>query len=62
MGVEETESLTVRSAPVREGDVLLGDRLPDDNPPRFPFSWALRRVVGVQQEPSADRATAVLCL
>ncbi len=30
--------------------------------PRFPFLGALRRVVGVQQEPSAERATAVLCL
>jgi len=54
-GVEETDSLIARRATARKRDVLLGDRLSDDGPPRFPFLRGSRRVIGVQQEPSADR-------
>lgn len=62
VSMEETEPLIARNALSWKRDVLLCYRLPGDNPPRFPFLRALRRVVGVQQESSAGRATTVLHL
>jgi hypothetical protein len=44
------------------GDRVFADRLAGDLEPLFPFLGVLRLVVGVQQQPSAQRATAVLGL
>src|SRR5205823_412692 len=39
---------------------LAVDRLAGDGEPLFPLLWALRLVIGVEQEVPADRASAVL--
>lgn len=43
------------------GDPVAVDRLAGDGEPQFPLSWGLRLVIGVEQEVSADRTSAVLC-
>jgi hypothetical protein len=47
--------------PVRD-DVMLRHRLVGDRVPLLPLAWALGRVVGVEQELSADRTATVLLL
>src|SRR5215470_3258063 len=62
VSVQETESALVRGAARRDGDGVLGYRLAGGRQPLFPFTWALRRAVGVEEELPAAWAAAVLRL
>ena len=42
------------------GDRLLADRLPDDGVPLLPLALVVRLVAGVEQQPPAEGAPAVL--
>src|SRR3954451_16331432 len=61
VGVDEPRcGAFVRRACTRGGDCVLADRLAGGREPAFPLAWALWLLVGVQQQPVADRASAVL--
>src|SRR5680860_1841236 len=60
LGVDETEFRLVRRAVPPHGEVALGYRLAGGRQPLFPLLWALRRTLGVQQEPLTDRPAPTL--
>ena len=58
--MQETEFVLVRGAARLLGDGVADYRLAGGRQPLFPFTWALRRAVGVQEELPAPWAPAVL--
>src|SRR6266508_2899331 len=62
-GVHETKCAAgARLAALLVGDVPFGQRLPDGARPLLPFGWALRWVVGVEEQLPAEGANPALHL